>query len=410
MVDPSASGDRAPTVPAKPSADSELQTEEFEKEFGEPLRRILDLSTWQPGLDLEDLMGRLEAEVGASLAQEDRVRDGIRATVFPHIADRSRPGAPPLAGIWDVSLGELEKVHRGMLFPGDVEACHGSAQVFDSLSLTIVQLGVCLVGYRGDQGTWSHRLYRRELTSTTGNPVAEALELLEQRERGSSNPEERQNQLSELGSRGIRAYAERAVLTRLSTAAWRMGHGSPAPYAILTGAGALDLVGAGLEVLRELLLEHRRFVFVPSELREKALLTVGLGLRPLEFAVVSKLRQQIEDMVERGHLRGPRLDDARDFVRGAGNEVAVGVYRVSAHSSPCLFFAPAEPELCAQAAVIAMADSVLQEHRGFPLLIDMADQFCQSTFGRETFQGTIQAAYAAHGRPFGFLTQRDARP
>jgi hypothetical protein len=32
-----------------------------------------------------------------------------------------------------------------------------------------------------------------------------------------------------------------------------------------------------------------------------------------------------------------------------------------------------------------MADSVLQEHRGFPMLVDIADNICSATFNPETF-------------------------
>ena len=85
------------------------------------------------------------------------------------------------------------------------------------------------------------------------------------------------------------------------------------------------------------------------------------------------------------------------------------MFRVSATAPPYIFYAPSEPELCAQAAAIAMADAALQDHRGFPLLIDMADQFCRASFGRDVFVGTLQSAYAAHGRPVAYLSERETR-
>lgn len=397
-----------PTEPQVPS--DELASSDFQQEYGEPLRRVLDLDTWHSGADVQELYERLEAEVAKAISQENRVRDGIRSVVFPKIRDKTRPDAPPLAGIWTVGLEDLQKVHRGILFAGDAEACDGSSQIHDSLALTIIQIGICLVSYSGSEGTWAHRLYRRDLRGAPDNPIAEAVELLEAREhRSGVGRDDRRDHLTELGSRGIMTYAERAVLTRLSTARWRIGHGNPAPYEILTGAGAMDLVGAGLSVLRDLLLEHRRFVFVPSAPRQRGLLTVGLGLRPLEFAVVRKMRSEIQDVVELGHLRGDRLKDAQDFVQTAGEQVAIGVFRVSAEAPPYVFYAPADPELCAQAATIAMADAALQDHRGFPLLLDMAHQFCQSVMSRDSFASTVQAAYAAHGRPMAYLSEREGR-
>jgi hypothetical protein len=39
---------------------------------------------------------------------------------------------------------------------------------------------------------------------------------------------------------------ERAVLLTKSTAPWRLGHGNPVPYELLTGSGSMDLLHAGL--------------------------------------------------------------------------------------------------------------------------------------------------------------------
>jgi hypothetical protein len=406
VVEPPHEADRPQGDLEPPAADAD-----FERQFGEPLRRVLDLNTWHPGSDIPALYERLDREIRSAVEQEDRVVAGLRAAVVPRIKDRSRKGAPPLAGVWNVSLETLEKVHRTTLFAGEVEACDGTVLVHDSLALTIIQLGVCLISYNGDEGTWSHRLFRRDLRGAPDNPVDEALELLELRDRRASvGVDDRRDRLTELGRRGIMTYAERAVLTRMSTAPWRLGQGSPAPFELLTGAGALDLVERGMEVLSELLLDHRRFAFVPSAPKQRALLTIGLALRPLEFAVVHGLRTYIEDIVERGHLRGRRLRTALDFVDTAGEAVAVGVYRVSRTAPPYVFYAPADPELCAQAAAIVMADAVLQEHRGFPLLLDMADQLCAASFGRQDFLGTVGAAYAAQDRAFTDLSERETRP
>ncbi|MDA8283250.1 MAG: hypothetical protein M0Z42_08150 [Actinomycetota bacterium] len=373
----------------------------FAQAFGEPLEQVLDLRTWHGGTDLQGLYERLEldSQIGEALAQEDQAAAAIRAEIIPQLRDRSRPSAPPLAGLWRVELPELEKIHRGTLFAGHVDACDSTVQVHESLALTIIQIGIALVGYHGEEGTWAHRLYRRDLQGTPANAVELARQLLELRDPHSpQGPEDTRDQLTELGRRGITSYAERAVLTRLSGADWRMGSCSPAPYELLTGAGAMDLVLPSLDVLEELITGHRRFVFVPTR-GHRSLLTIGRALAPLEFAVVHKLRSYISDMVEAGHLRGRRLERAKEFVAGAGEEVAVGVFRASTQAPPYVFYAPAQEELCAQAAAIALADAVIQEHRGYPMLLDMAKQFCASAFGREEFLGPIQAAYASRNEP-----------
>lgn len=373
----------------------------FAQAFGEPIERVLDLGTWRGGMDLEGLYERIEidARIGEALAQEDRAAAAIRAHIMPLLRDRTRPGAPPLAGVWPVALPDLEKIHRGTLFAGHVDACDSTVQVHESLALTIIQIGIALVGYHGSEGTWSHRLYRRDLHGTPANAVELARQLLDLRDpRASRGPDDSRDQITELGRRGITSYAQRAVLTRLSGADWRMCSGSPAPFELLTGAGAMDLVLPSLDMLEELLIGHRRFIFVPAR-GYRSLLTIGRALKPLEFAVIHRLRTYIADIVDEGHLRGGRLKRAQDFVASAGEAVVVGVFRASSQAPPYVFYAPAEEALCAQAVAIALADAVIQEHRGYPMLLDMAKQFCVAAFSREEFLGPIQAAYAARNEP-----------
>src|SRR5215475_13548867 len=87
-----------------------------------------------------------------------------------------------LAFVWPVALSDLEKIHRGTLFAGHVDACDSTVQVHESLALTIIQIGIALVGYQGEEGTWSHRLYRRDLQGTPADAVELARQLLELRD------------------------------------------------------------------------------------------------------------------------------------------------------------------------------------------------------------------------------------
>jgi hypothetical protein len=61
------------------------------------------------------------------------------------------------------------------------------------------------------------------------------------------------------------------------------------------------------------------------------------------------------------------------------------------------------------AAHIVLADSVLQAHRGFPLLIDLADNVCRGVFGAETLTGPVSAAYVGANAPWRYLSERATR-
>ena len=219
--------DLAKTLTAEPVAELpteqlSLKGDEYEVAHGEKLSQTLDLSTWHPGADLVRLYARLEREVAAAVEQEKSFQQQIRAQIFPRL--RTRPGHPVGAGVYRVALERLEGVHRKLLFNGGVEACDGTVVTHDTLPVTITQIGVCLVSYAGDQGSWVHRIYRRDLRSAGRNPVQETMELLERRrERGAVDEASARDRLTSLARRGIMAFAERAVLLDRSDAVWRLG-------------------------------------------------------------------------------------------------------------------------------------------------------------------------------------------
>lgn len=398
---------------------SAIDPEVYHEGFGEELHVTLDLRNWMPGRDLGEEYRRIVEEVEAAVEQEDGVHQQIREQVHSRLP--WVPGAPRGAGRYEVNIEEIEEVHQGLLFNGGVEACDGTHEPHETLALTIHQIGIGLVSYRGDLSTWHTRLFRRDLRQHHEDPVAEALELLERRSlRAGLNHATRADLLSQLASRAIMTHAERKVLVDFATAPWRMGHGSPAPLELLTGGGSSDLMIESVRVMRRLIEEHRRFVFVTSEPRDRLLLTIGQALRPLEYAIVSTLQDRLEPVLETTHFSGKVTVDAtwqgrelppdrwlRLFLDEVASQVVVGVYRATFLAPPQLFYAHVDH--ADVAARIALADSVLQEERGWPLLIDVADRVCKSVYGGGSLRDLAQAAYAAAGAPFRYLSERATR-
>ncbi len=413
-----AMGEPLPFVPAQADL-VEITSEEFRESFGEDLRRTLDVETWRPG-DLGEEYGRIDREVREAVALEGEFQRRIRSEVFPMLGNSSR--APKGAGVYGpIEAATIKEVHGGLLFNGGVEACDGTHQMHDTLPLTIHQIGVSLVSYRGDQGTWCQRLFRRDLRVRGGDPVHELSELLGRRDRrGGLNQPSRRDSMSEMARRAIMAYAERAILLDKSAATWRLGHGNPAPWELMTGAGNLDLMIEAVKVLRRMIEGHQRFVYVASEPSERLLLTIGQALRPTEYAIVKSLDEGLESMVEGGHYRMKVSVDTswdgedltpmqwiRRFRERVAPRVVVGLYRATRMAPAQVFYA--HEDHAHLAAHIAIADSVLQEQRGFPLLIDMADNVCSSVFGGGTLNGLLATAYADAGAPWRYLSERATR-
>ncbi|HTU23042.1 MAG TPA: hypothetical protein VMG10_33715, partial [Gemmataceae bacterium] len=235
---------------------------EFRDNFGEELSQTLDLATWRTDVDLTDEYRRIETEVRLAAEKESGYQRQIRRDIFPRLQWGNVPGC----GVYEIPIRDIETIHRGLLFNGGVEACDGTSDAHDTLPLTIHQIGVSLVSYAGDRGTWHQRLFRRDLRLSNRDPVEEVLELLERRgRRAAVNHSNRHDAFSELFQRALMSYAERAILLYRSNAVWRMGHGSPAPLELLTGGGLVELMVQATRIIRELVEQHPKFVFVASE-------------------------------------------------------------------------------------------------------------------------------------------------
>jgi hypothetical protein len=395
-----------------------VSADDFRASFGEDLRQALDIGTWLPGRDLGQEYARIEREVREAVGQEDELQRQVRERVFPRLCNPAT--APKGGGVFQATPERLAAVHRGLLFNGGVEAADGTVQVHDTLPLTIYQIGVSLVSYRGDQGTWCQRLFRRDLRQRGGDPVEEAVRLLERRSRrGALNRPTPDDALGELAQRAIMSHAERAILLHRSDATWRMGHGNPIPYELLTGAGCLELMLEATRTLRQLVEGHQKFVFVASEPRERLLLTIGHALGPLQYAVVGTLKERLEDWVRQSRFAvsvggeldwdGERLSPEEwipRFIDGVGSQVVFGLFRATRLAPAQLFYAHVDHSDVA--AHIALADSVLQAHRGFPLLLDLADHVCTTVFGG-SLNSLTEAAYAAAGEPGRYFSERSTR-
>ncbi len=398
--------------------------DEFTSTFGEPIEHILDLNTWQDGHNLAQLYDALNQAVADSIEQEKRTQNPIRNEVFPRLRNGTDRMAPKNAGLYRVTPEEIAEVHRGLLFNGATECCDGTVASHDSLLLSVVQIGIALVAYQGNQGTWVQRMYRRDLHARYADPVEEAMALLDRRSRhethqspsgqtsGQANESEGEfaPPLTRLIRRTLMEYAERAALAHLSKAIWRMGHGNPIPTGMLliTGSSTKGLQRASLETLRSLLLDHRKFVYVVSEPADRFLLTLGNALRPLEFAITETMVRRFDALrLIESRRAGTERDEVVAFMKEVGTQIVTGVYRTGLHAPAHVFYA--HRDFACEAAMIAIADSVLQPYRGFPLLIDLADIVCGNVFDQGSFKSSIQNAYAQAGEPMRYLGERETR-
>ncbi|HEX5754524.1 MAG TPA: hypothetical protein VFZ09_50540 [Archangium sp.] len=370
--------------------------EDYRKSLGEDLSTTLDLRTWEKGWEVERLISRIRTQVSSAETAEAHIRATIRQEVFPDLKRQTRI---PEAGVYEASPDRLKTIFESRLFTGRVEAVSSIAAFHDSLALGITQIAVAIVGYGGVSGTFSQRLYRKDVSARTPDTMKVVQDCLKRRhERGM------RDDLSMLMRRYIRAYAERALLLDRSQAEWLIGPGNPCSREMLSGANYRPLLSASLDVMKRLIRHHKKFVFVPRELDEEGYLTIGSALKPGEYAILHTLEEDSSYFVRRWHYDGRMGEEALAFVKEYCPEVFIGLFRASEQTPPRLFYAHREHVHIA--AHLALADSIVRPDRGFPMLLDVADASCRGVFGSETFLGLVNDAYTRAGSKHHLLGGR----
>ena len=401
-----------PAEAFEPAAD-ETATDEFLK--------ALKLDTWTSGQQMDTLAARLEREVETAARHEDEMAPSVLATLersLPNAADRSVE-----SGVYSLRVEDVVKATSNILFNGCVEAADGTRVTVPTLPLTVYQIGICLTSYQGagDGGALGNRFYRQDITSPNANPETQVLDFLMKRSRRKRNeivrPETGADghpmDISDMMSRALMIYGERAMLCDRSSKPWRMGHGGPMPHEMITGSGRNAMAFASVDMLRRLLIGHKRFIFVPSEISDYALVTIANALRPLQYAVIRNTWDIIDGYMDGSSFNRPHYRDSglyaavREFQKDVAPKVLLCVYRASAICPGQLFYA--HEDYVHEAAQIVMADSVMQEARGFPNLIDVADRLCRGFFEPGGVSAQVQAAFAKSGASFRYLAERDTR-
>lgn len=369
-----------------------VSMDDFKKVYGEDFSKTIDIDTWRIGENLAELYPLIEKELTQAKKDEQKTHQTFREVVFPKIKEK---GLVPYAGLnKDVKDEEtIKKAHRGLLFNGAVTACGSVSSIYNSVPISITQIGVCLVNYQGQHGSYSHRLFRRDLRYKNDDPIKDAIDLIEKR-RSDEDANNKRERLSDIAVRGIKTYAERSILLEKSESKWILGNGSPIPNELMRGfwSSQKPMKEKSIALMRKMILEHKHFVYIQDCVRNPQLWTFGNALNPFEYLIIDTIKDDLEKRLATGGMRGEFLADYTKMVADVGDKIAVGIYRVSKYSPPHIFYCHIDN--IPIASLIAMADSALQLHSGSPMLLDLAGNICKTAFNQGDFIAAIEQAYA----------------
>ncbi len=355
----------------------------FKKLYGEDYTDAINIKTWEVDRNLARLYSEIEKELFAAKKGELESQEVKRKELFPLV---EKSALVPHAGLHsDTTIELIEKIHKGFLFNGAVTACGSFSITYDSLPISITQMGICLVNYQGQHGSYSHQLFRRDLRFNNCSSLEEAVALIERRQHDDKT------KLNSLAMRSIRAYAERAILLEKANSKWLLGYGFPAPYELMMGfwANREEVKDKSIDLMTRLI-NHERFVYVQA-CAQPELWVLGNALHPFEYLIVETMKDKMVQMVNSGNTRLDIKNEYEQFAKIAGDQIAVGVYKVSKLSPPQIFYCHVDH--IQTAALIAMADSALQLHSGTPMLLDLAENLCKNAFGKNDFMASIDQAH-----------------
>jgi hypothetical protein len=385
----------------------EVSSDDYKRLTGESLSQTVDIARWKRGMDALKDYDRLESEVIEAETISAEVRAKIREKVFPVLSRLD--GAPAEAGVYRLRDSDVSQTHRDVLMNGLVEGVDGNVHVFSTMALQIVQIAVVAVNYRAEEESWGHRIFKRDIRVQPGaDMVQETLDLLARRAPNSGD-KTKPRKVTDMMRRGVMTFMERQILGSALKAPWRIGHGNPLAYELLTGAGSVELLKMSIPVLRQLI-EHKRFVFVPSDTTEQHVKTIGDALEPLEYAIVGDSEAYLR-RISGGHFTGEWAatmeHDLSKLIADVKSKILIGTYRATPFAPAQVFYA--HRDYVHEAARIAIADSVHLDHRGFPMLIEMADNMCRTYFGAQTIERPALAVFGGTEAPFRHLAERSNR-
>lgn len=371
----------------------DFSVDTFQQAFGVDFNDTINVDNWNSGFDLSKFVSQTEEDWIKVKKRQSENQKTIRESFFPRIKELA---LVPHAGLCE-NVSEIknlvERVQNGFLFNGAVTACASTIASYQTVPLTINQIGVCLINYERQHGTYSHTLIRSpELRFKSENPLKDVINLIERR-KGEEDGRNKERKVSEIAIRGIRAYMERLLLLERKNekSKWILGNGELLPHELMRGfwAGKRELSEKSLGLIKKIV-EHQRFVYVQGCEKFEDLWMFGDALLPFEYLVIDSVENIWTQRIISGNIRPPIRDDYMNFAKEVGSKIVQGIYRVSPQAEPQIFYGHIDH--IRTAALVAMADSVFQLYKGRPMLLDLASNICQMSFNQNDLASTIHQA------------------
>jgi hypothetical protein len=367
---------------------------------------IMASDNWQPPGEYYRTMPSTTRSIIQTVVQSDeRIAKELREIYLPELL---RNGS--LLDWGQIDQRYIEALQRKYLYTGRVVAADGTLAKYETLSLVGAQIAITTVGYQGTTAQivsnmmhWGKEIPRK----TTAADIVKAV-----RSRG----KELKEHLPNLFLYALMLYKERELLLNNPPGTFKLIHGPVFPYEMLTGSGKQHILQECLQLLQALI-DDGSYAAIVSKAPQRELLALGMALRAGEYIIVNKGTTVLDEFLKNAHFTTTKIDryggksqiqvfDA--FQRSYGSKVVQGVLRAHPMSPPYVFYC--NNDQIPTAVHMLFADAANSGPRGFPLLIDLADQICSGAFKASEYTSCINAEFTrASGGSGLYQSERTTR-
>jgi hypothetical protein len=351
-------------------------------------REILNQKSWDSYEDyIAEGISQYTNELSSDISQGRKHKKRIREFIEKHFKIKKIP----------VDLS----AEKNLLSSGEVVGIDGTIATHKTITGTMAQLGVVAVNYLNEKIQHSYFIsearYKQDIED-----VAEYL----------YSHEPVNKVVSSVVLRAALQVRERELgLDDKFKDKYKIYHGPLIPFEMLANPGKAELkiLDVTLEILEKMIANRKCFSIV-SRSQNDAYIRIGLSLNAGEYVQLKK-SVGLEILEDRNLLKDKdrwREDDflkVNNFVNDRASKIKVGVIKIS--HRPYVFHA--HGEIFDLAARIIFRDAMFQKEKGFPLLVDYADNLCSTYFKASDFNKIIEYQLAKEGEFLSEMSEETLR-
>jgi hypothetical protein len=367
---------------------------------------IVDPASWKPpGEYYQTMPAAARAAISRVVESDGQVRRELREVFFPQLVRENKNF------LWEKAVPQyIELLQHKRLYTGEVVAADGTLARYETLSLVGAQIAISRVSYQGTTGQFVSNImhWGKELPrNTSASDIVAALK---------SRGEELKNKIANIFLYALMTYKERQVLLEAGPGKFKLIQGPLFPHEMLSGSGKQHILLPCLKLIGAMI-EDGSYAMIVSHDSHRDLLSLGLALDAGEYIVVRTGEEILNHYLDNAHYTDTAIPQYggksqkqvfNDFKESYGRKVVQGVLRAHPMSPPYVFYC--NKDRMEEAVHMLLADAANTGPRGFPLLVDLADQYCSGAFRASEYTNHMNAEFArASGGSGVYQTERSTR-